>query len=177
MIHDQHPFLPPEPERDPIRRFRGRLTSPVTLWTAVHEDRRAGLPVSSLSVVEGPHGHIVGAIDPDSELWSLLSNTGRFAIAVLSWQHRGLAAAFAGADPAPGGPFRLSGWLETDWGPVPDTVVSWAGCTLVGTQPLGWSMLVTARLEHVELGEESDAPGQAALAHRRGRYFPVPPDR
>lgn len=121
---------------------------------------------------------MLGALDPDSELWALLETTGRFALSVLSWQHRGLAAAFAGTDPAPGGPFRLVDWQRTSWGPVPETAISWAGCTLEDSYPLGWSMVVTGLLEHIELAEEVDDPRQAPLAHRRGRYFPAPtPER
>src|SRR6478609_3176433 len=49
-IHSEHPFLPPEGERDPLRRFRGRMPQPVTLWCAGDEARRAGWTVSSLLV-------------------------------------------------------------------------------------------------------------------------------
>jgi len=39
-IHDTHPFLDPESERDPLRRFRGRLGGAVSLWTTgVGRDR------------------------------------------------------------------------------------------------------------------------------------------
>ncbi|WP_233604170.1 flavin reductase family protein [Micromonospora sp. HM5-17] len=34
QIHHTDPFATPEGQRSPIRRFRGRLAAPVTLWTA-----------------------------------------------------------------------------------------------------------------------------------------------
>ena len=49
-IHSGHPFADGVP-RDPVRQLRGRLVSPVTLWTAGDADRRAGLTVSSTEVV------------------------------------------------------------------------------------------------------------------------------
>ena len=33
-IHSSHPYLPPEEQRDPARRLRGLLPSPVTIWSS-----------------------------------------------------------------------------------------------------------------------------------------------
>jgi flavin reductase (DIM6/NTAB) family NADH-FMN oxidoreductase RutF len=173
-IHGDHPFLPPPDQRNPIRRLRGRLTAPVTLWTAGAASdptpgARAGLPVSSLLVADGDPGLVVGLVDDNSELWDVLESTGRFAVSVLRWEHRALADAFAGVAPAPGGPFRLTEWSATDWGPVPATVQTWAGCRLLQARPLGWALAVEAEIEHVVLGDEPDP-----LLHRRGRYVTLP---
>jgi len=133
--------------------------------------RRAGLPVSSVLVADGEPGIVVGLVDADSELWSLVERLGpdaRFAVSFLRWEHRNLADAFAGLRPAPGGPFRLAEWRETAWGPVPTTVNTWAGCRLRATRPVGWALAVEAEIEHIELGDESDP-----LVHRRGRYVTV----
>ena len=167
-----NPFLPPPHERDPVRRLRGRLASPVTLWTAGREGSRAsraGLPVSAVIVADGDPGKLLGLVDENSELWNLLETTGRFAVSVLRWEHRALADAFAGLMPAPGGAFRLTEWRDTDWGPVPAAVETWAGCRLVQARALGWALAVEAELEHIELGDEADP-----LLHRRGRYFTAP---
>ena len=55
-ISSEHPFLPPEQDRDPVRRLRGRLISPVTLWTAADGIDRAGLTVGSTVIADGDPG-------------------------------------------------------------------------------------------------------------------------
>lgn len=171
-IGNEHPFLPPEDERSPVRRLRGRLTAPVTLWTAVGARRPAGLPVASTQVIDGEPAYIMGAVDEETELWDAIGESERFAVSVLRWEHRDLADVFAGILPLPGGPFRADGWVdrwvETEWEPVPKTVTTWAGCQLVGYRELGWSMLVEARIEHIVVGDETDP-----LLYRRGRYLTV----
>jgi hypothetical protein len=44
-------------------------------------------------------------------------------------------------------------------------VTTWAGVVLEDQATVGWSTLLTARLEHVVVGDEGDP-----LVHRRGRY-------
>ena len=170
-ISSEHPFLPPEHARSPIRRLRGRLTSPVTLWTAGAADRRAGLTVSSLLVADGEPGYIAGVLDPLSELWDALRSTGSAVVSLLSWQHRQLADAFGYVAPAPGGPFRLADWAQTEWGPALAGVTGWAGCRLADRAPveLGWGLLVQLTVAHIEFGED-----QPPLIHRRGRYLTLP---
>jgi 3-hydroxy-9,10-secoandrosta-1,3,5(10)-triene-9,17-dione monooxygenase reductase component len=142
---------------------------PAAHGSVAGRSRRAALPVSAVLVADGDPGLILGLVDGDSELWPVLESTGRFAVSVLRWEHRALADAFAGLMPAPGGPFRLTEWTDTDWGPVPTSVQTWAGCRLLRARPFGWSLAVEAEVERIELGEESDP-----LLHRRGRYFTPP---
>lgn len=168
-ISGQHPYLPPEDQRSPVRRLRGRLTSPVTLWTAAAGTERAGLPVSAVVIADGEPGHVLGLVDGDSELWDLIEESGRFAVALLRWEHRDLAEVFAGLMPSPGGPFRTGNWRDTEWGPIPAEVSTWAGCQLLNAREIGWSLAVDAELEHVELGDDADP-----LLHRRGRYLTLP---
>src|SRR4029453_18565053 len=142
-IHGDHPFLPPEEERGPVRRFRGRLASPVTLWTSRYADERAGLTVSSMLVADGEPGFVLGVLDPESDLWDAVRGSGRAVGTILDDRHRGLSAASGYVPPGPGGPSRLGAWDETEWGPaLSDT--TWAGCTLADTDPpsLGWGLLV-----------------------------------
>ncbi len=166
-IHSEHPFLPPEGERDPLRRLRGRLAAPVTVWTSEHAGRRVGWTVSSLLVADGQPGELVGLLDEDSELADVAMETHTVAVSVLTGSHRQLADAFAGLAPAPGGAFRLGRWLGTAWGPVLEDGAGWLGARLTGDpQRAGWALLVRASIEHVEL---SDAATDV-LAHVRGRY-------
>ena len=164
-IHDTHPFLDPESERDPLRRFRGRLGGAVSLWTTGAGRDRAGLTVSSLMVAGGEPGHVLALVDPDSDLADALAPGSAVVVQLLAWEHRDLAEAFAGTAPAPGGAFAQAAWSETSWGPVLADATAWVGARVESLAEVGWSRLVTATVEHVEIGAE-DQP----LAHRRGRY-------
>lgn len=169
-IHSDHPFVPAERDRDPLRRFRGRLPAPVTLWTTGGGGARAGLTVSSMLVADGNPARVLALVDEDSALADALEPDGAVAVSVLSWEHRALADAFAGTSPAPGGAFRLGGWSETEWGPVLDGVTSWMGARLIDEpRHSGWALLLEAVVEHIEIGADPAEP----LAHVRGRYRQV----
>jgi flavin reductase (DIM6/NTAB) family NADH-FMN oxidoreductase RutF len=161
-IHTTDPFATPEEGRSPVRRFRGRLPAPVTLWTAPGP---AGLTVSSTLIADGEPGRVLGLVDDESDLWTAIEATGRFTIAALEPRHRQLADRFAGLMPSPGGLFRPREWTETGYGPVLADLPGWAGCRLDQARPYGWGLLVEATIEHIELG----AAGEP-LVHYRGRY-------
>ena len=165
-IHYTDPFATPEPERAPVRRLRGRLAAPVTLWTAPGP---AGLTVSSVLVADGDPGRMLGLIDDESALWEAASAAGRFAVCPLLLGEHQLADRFAGLAPAPGGLFASGAWRQTDYGPVPDGDRSWAGCTLRQARQCGWGLLVEAAVDEVVIG--ADQPGP--LSHYRGRYLRV----
>lgn len=167
-IHSEHPFADPEGERDAVRRLRGRLGGTVTLWTSGSGRDRAGLTVSSLMVANGDPARVLALVDPDSDLAAAAQETGRVVVQLLEWPHRDLAEAFAGLAPAPGGLFRLGSWTDTAWGPLLDGVSAWVGLAVDAEAPeVGWSLLLTGTVEHVEVGEEAQP-----LVHRRGRYLP-----
>jgi flavin reductase (DIM6/NTAB) family NADH-FMN oxidoreductase RutF len=165
-IHSEHPFRDAEP--DPVRRLRGRFASTVTLWTSGEGGDVfdwAGLTVTSTMVAHGEPGRILALLDPDSDLATTLTDTGRGVVALLGWEDRDLAEAFAGTAPAPGGPFRQAAFRTTTWGPLLASATSWAGVRLESTTDVGWSSLVTCVLDEVHVGD--DEP----LTHRRGRYL------
>ena len=164
-IHSSHPFLEPESERDPVRRFRGRLGGTVSLWTCGSASSRSGLTVSSLMVANGSPAHVLALLDPDSSFLDGLHTSTTCVVQLLGWGHRDLADAFAGVAPAPGGPFRMAQWGDTAWGPLLSDATTWAGVRLVEAREVGWSVLVDTVVEQVEVGEESEP-----LVHRRGRY-------
>ncbi len=163
-IHAGHPFATPEGERRPVRRLRGRLASPVTLWTAGSGSTAAGLPVTSIVVVDGEPGRLIGVLDEESDLYDALTSAGRFTVQVLDPGRQRVADEFAGVVPVPGGAFRNHGWVQTDWGPVLQGAPTWAGCRYDGSRPLGWGQLVEATIEYVEIGESEP------LVYHRGRY-------
>lgn len=161
-IHHTDPFAAPAGQRSPVRRLRGRLAVPVTLWTAPGP---AGLTVSSTLVAEGEPDRLLGLIDPESDLWAAVEEAGRFAVTPLGPPHRQLADRFAGLFPSPGGLFAIGGWTTTPYGPVPSDAGGWAGCRLDAAREYGWGLLVEATIETVDLAEETDP-----LLHYRGRY-------
>ncbi len=166
-IHSEHPFL--DPSADPVRQLRGRLGGAVTLWTSGDDSghgSRAGLTVSSVMVAGGEPGRVLALIDPDSDLRDVLEDTGRAVVHLLRWEHRDLAEAFAGQMPAPGGPFTTGQWEQTAHGPRLASALSWASVEVESVTDVGWSVLVTATIVEVTVGED-DAP----LEHRRGRYL------
>jgi flavin reductase (DIM6/NTAB) family NADH-FMN oxidoreductase RutF len=164
-IHSSHPFADPEP--DEVRRFRGRLGGAVTLWTAGPPEDRAGLTVTSLMVAHGAQPRVLALVDPDSDLLPVLRETGRSVVSLLTWEQRGLAEAFAGTAPAPGGPFRMATFEDTPSGPRLAAAATYAEVALEAEAEVGWSQLVTCRLERAVVGAE-DGP---MLGHRRGRFF------
>ena len=173
-IHSDHPFLPPEGERSPLRRFRGRMVAPVSLWTAYADERRVGWTVSSLLVADGPEPMLLGLLDPDADLTEALQpddgSVRTVAVSLLGWQHRHLPDAFAGLAPAPGGPFRLAEWQQTPYGPVLADAPGWLGATVLGgAARSAGPRCSTARIDQVELG----AADQELLGHLRGRYLPI----
>jgi 3-hydroxy-9,10-secoandrosta-1,3,5(10)-triene-9,17-dione monooxygenase reductase component len=165
-IHPTDPFATPEHLRSPVRRLRGRLPAAVTLWTARDRDGRpAGLTVSSTVVVDGDPGRLLGLLDDESELWTAIEASGRFAVVPLQPADQQLADRFAGLMPAPGGLFGSDAdWRDTRYGPVLASRESWVGCRLDGARPLGWSLLIEATIERIEL-----ADGEPLL-HYRGRF-------
>ena len=165
-IHSDHPFAPPPDERDRARRLRGRLGGQVSLWTAGVGADRVGLTVSSVLAEPGEPAYVLGLIDPDSALGERLAGgEERWVVSLLEWRHRDLAEQFAGQMPAPGGLFAASSWEQTDAGPRPADVSTWASARVGEVRELGWRLMVTGWLEHIEIGAPDDP-----LLHRRGAY-------
>lgn len=158
-IHSSHPFPTPP---DDVRRFRGRLGGAVSLWTSAGP---VGLTVSSLMVALGEPGRVLGLLDPDSDLFLALSESGKGVVQLLSWEHRALADAFAGMAPAPGGAFAMASWTSTSHGPLLVGASAWALVSLESVSTVGWSSLAVCTIDSVEVGDE-----EVPLLHRRGRY-------
>jgi len=163
-IHSDHPFVPPPHERNPIRRLRGRLPAPVTLWTALGSEGPAAWTVSSLMVVDGEPPEAAGLLKESTDLLDSALESGRVAVSLLQTEHRLLADAAAEIAPAPGGIWRLTDFTQTDFGPVV-TGCTWFGLRITGEpSPIGWNVLVRGVINHVELAEGD------TLGVLRGRY-------
>ena len=163
-IHSSHPFPTAD---DAVRRFRGRLGSAVTLWTAGASGHdRAGLTVSSVMVAAGEPARVLGLLDPDSDLCERLEATGTGTVHLLASGHRALADAFAGVTPAPGGAWRTGDFVDADHGPRLAGVPAWAVVALEDACDVGWSRLVTCTIQDLGFGPDDDP-----LLHHRGRYL------
>jgi flavin reductase (DIM6/NTAB) family NADH-FMN oxidoreductase RutF len=171
-IHSGHPFAP-DNGGDPLRRFRGRMPSAVSVWTAEIGGRRAGWTLSSFLVAQGDPAEVVGILDEDSNLADLLTDGAPFTVNLLAWPHRALADAFAGVGPAPGGAFRLAEWTDGGWGPALVGTPGWLGARVTGPiEHAGWGLLIRAAVEHVAVPA---SPAEPMLAVLRGRYRAVEP--
>jgi flavin reductase (DIM6/NTAB) family NADH-FMN oxidoreductase RutF len=145
--------------------LRARVGATVSLWTSgVLGSDAAGLTVSSWLVVTGEPGRLVAAVDPDSDLYERFEQTGRAVVQLLTWPDRQLAEAFAGVAPAPGGPFRAASFVATPAGPRLAGATTWAEVAWESSVAVGWSMLVTATVSQLEVGDGR------WLVHRQGRY-------
>ena len=166
-IHTSHPFL--DEERVLGRQFRRRLGNRVSLWTSgdvsLGAHHAAGLTVSSALVIPGEPWRVVGFIDPESDLAETITQTGRAVVSLLEWHHRGLADMFGGVAPAPGGAFTHAEFEQTEHGPRLADATTWAALELESRAEVGWTVQVTCRATHFEVG-----PDESPLHHTRGRY-------
>ncbi len=145
------------------------MPAPVSVWTATVAGRSTGWTVSSFVLGDGQPAEVVGLVDEDSDFADQLLVTGRFAVSLLGWRHRGLAEVFADLAPAPGGRFTQGSWRDTDWGPVLTDGAGSLGARLQVTEPdhAGWGLLVRGVVEHLDLAE---LPTEGVLCSFRGRY-------
>ena len=152
------------------------MPAPVSVWAAGQGAGRAGWTLSSFLVIDGEPAEVIGVLDEDSALAERLTASepvsgSSFTVNLLGWQHRWVADAFAGAAPAPGGPFTVGSWRDTLWGPVLDDAPGWLGVRLRSVPDhAGWSLLVRGDVDHVEIGSD---PAEGMLAYVRGRYRAV----
>ncbi|MFZ0013147.1 MAG: flavin reductase family protein [Acidimicrobiia bacterium] len=165
MIHGENPFVDAPDQRDPVRRFRGRLTAPVTIVTAGTRANRTGLTVSSLNVIEGAPGVVHIVVGPTADIWDVMAATGGFIVHICRRDDRKLAEVFAGLRPSPGGLFTGLEVVYTDRGPVLSELSDRAHCRFIEQFETGHSGVVIGEIDQVEIGELSDP-----LVYFRGGY-------
>ena len=165
MIHGDNPFVEAPEQRDPVRRFRGRLPAAVTIVTAGHGEHRTGLTVSSLNIVEGDPGSIHLVVGPTSDLWDVVADTGSFIVHVCRSDDRHLAETFAGMRPSPGGPFAGLEIHESSHGPVIQRLPDRASCRYLERSEIGYTGIVVGTIDSVSLADSIDP-----LVYFRGRF-------
>jgi flavin reductase (DIM6/NTAB) family NADH-FMN oxidoreductase RutF len=164
-IHYENPFVTPIHQRDPVRRLRGRLAAPVTIWTTGSGTRRTGLTMSSVLVAEGEPSSVLGLVSDTTDLFERIGETGTFVMHVLDEDHHILADVFAGLRPAPGGMFTGLEVEDSEWGPVLTQFKTRAFCKVWDTTPAGYQVLVRGAIEQLELADLT-----RPLTYFRGRY-------
>jgi 3-hydroxy-9,10-secoandrosta-1,3,5(10)-triene-9,17-dione monooxygenase reductase component len=167
-IGGQHPFATPPQRRDPVRRWRGRLLAPVTVWTAGGTSGGAGLTVSSVLVAEGQPARLLGLIDPTTALFEAMREAGAFVVHALAAGDRALAERFSEIRPPIRGAFEGLEVAGSPWGPVLGGARPRAACRLEGSSPAGYAELVAGVIEQLELHDLEDP-----LAWLHGGYRSV----
>jgi 3-hydroxy-9,10-secoandrosta-1,3,5(10)-triene-9,17-dione monooxygenase reductase component len=163
-LHYGDPWAEPPASRDPVRRLRGRLVLPVTVWTAraCEGEQPLGLTVSSVLFGQGNPGVLAGLLSPTTDLAAVLEHPGTpFAVHVLGAAHRRLAQHFAGELPAPPEMLATS---PSGHGPLLEAVLDRALCRTSASRSFGWSLLVEAVVEEVQV----TTSGKAMAWHRGG---------
>jgi 3-hydroxy-9,10-secoandrosta-1,3,5(10)-triene-9,17-dione monooxygenase reductase component len=164
------PFELAVEDRDVVRRFRGRLAMPVTIWTAYDEtDSAIGITVASVLVEEGDPPSVLGLVAPDSALWDAIRSSKRFVVHVLDRGQSRMADQFAFR--YPGDPFEGVSLEGSAYGPVLTDVKTRAACSLAGYLEGGYSLLIRGAIEEILLDPNPTQP----LIHFRGRYLTTGP--
>ncbi|GEM_PF-194071 len=176
-----NPWADPPEARDPLRRLRGRLVLPVTVWLAgaapppgagtpasLGPAPLAGITVSSVVLSQGGPPMLAGLISPTSDVADLIAQPpGRFVVHLLHAEHRRLAEHFGGDIPAP--PEMLA-TRPSAHGPALEAVADRLYCRAVSHEPFGWSLLVLAEVEATEVG-----PAGKGLAWYHGQFHTLGP--
>ena len=141
--------------RGPLRQLRGHLVLPVTVWLAgdVGGDGAplTGLTVSSVLLSEGEPPKLAGLVTPSSDLADMIgSSSDRFVVHLLGAAHRRLAQHFAGDLAAPSELLVAEGSL---YGPLLVAVGDRRLCRTTSVKPFGWSLLVEAEVESVQVAQ------------------------
>jgi len=164
-IHEEHPFRTPLGERDPVRRFRGRLVGPVAIVTSGEGRDAAGLTVASIMVAEGEPARVYLLIGPTTDLFFAIESTERFIVHIGSQRHRETADVFAGLRPQPGGLFSGLDTDATEFGPELTDFENRMRAQVIAMEDASYSTLVTAAVESIILEETTDP-----LVWYRGAY-------
>ncbi len=164
------PWAAAPQDRDPLRRARGRMPASVTVWLAPGDEAlgpgplglyragmgTVGLTVSSLVVSPGEPGRLAGVVNPTTDLGDLFASGAAtaFTVHILDQGQRALARHFAGDVPAPQAALRVETGAA---GPALAGVGDRIYCRNATCHPFGWSLLVEAEVQAVELGERRNA--------------------
>jgi flavin reductase (DIM6/NTAB) family NADH-FMN oxidoreductase RutF len=130
------------------------MVFPVTVWLAHPVDGDGppvGLTVSSVVLSEGEPAMLAGLVTPLSDLADVVGRPpGYFVVHLLSAAHRRVAQHFAGDVPAPA---EMLAARQSAHGPLLEAVTDRLLCHAISTKPFGWSMLVEAEVDEIQVGD------------------------
>lgn len=153
-----------------MRRARGRMPLPVTVWLAgeAGPGPLIGLTVSSVVLAQGEPPLLGGLVGPLTDLAEVIRHPGDpFVVHILADGHQRLAKHFSGELPAPA---DLLAAEPSAHGPLLKAAGERLLCRTRVCREFGWSLLVEAEIEDLS------APAQGAgLAWYRGDFVRLPP--
>lgn len=152
---------------DPItfRKVMGRFASGVTVVTTCHNTRRAGITVNAFCSVSLEPPLVLVCIEQRNYAHDLVSESGIFAVNILSSAQADVSRCFASQSEAKFRDFCGVSTHEVATGaPVFDDCVAFVDCRLVAVYPGGDHSIFVGRVE--ALGSSEEAP----LLYYRARY-------
>lgn len=126
---------------------------------------QTGLTVSSLFAIDGTPPLLYAAVGPNSDLFDVVQEAGKFVVHICRQGNDGLAEVFAGLRPSPGGIFAGTDWDPTPWGPTLTDVPDRAFCSLQSIEEIGWSGILIGEVDEISHANLVDP-----LIHFRGSY-------
>jgi flavin reductase (DIM6/NTAB) family NADH-FMN oxidoreductase RutF len=128
-----------------------QLAAGVTLITAQHEDRRAGMTATAVCSLSADPPQLLACINRQAETYRIVQNSGAFAVNVLASHQQSLAEAFAGTVGIFGERrFDLAEWSILRTGsPVLSPCLATFDCRLVEAVPAATHSIFIGRVEAV----------------------------
>jgi flavin reductase (DIM6/NTAB) family NADH-FMN oxidoreductase RutF len=130
-----------------------QLAAGVTLITAQHEGRKAGLTATAVCSLSADPPQLLACINRQAETYRIVQTSGAFAVNVLASHQQRLAEAFAGAVGIYGDHrFDLAEWSALGTGsPVLLRCLATFDCRLVEAVPAATHSIFIGRVEAVAL--------------------------
>ena len=130
-----------------------QLAAGVTLITAQHEGRRAGMTATAVCSLSAEPPQLLVCINRQAETYRIVHDSGAFAVNVLASHQQPLAEAFAGAVAIYGERrFDLAAWSILATGsPVLSPCLATFDCRLVEAVPAATHSIFIGRVEDVAL--------------------------
>ncbi len=148
------------PLSEALRAAMRRFATGVTVVTAKHGERRAGMTVSAFLSVSLEPPTVLVSLHEGAGTLALAKASGAFAVSILGEDAGGVSARFAAPWSADGvDPFQSVLVSERATGaPVLSEAISWVDCRVEGLVPAGTHVLVLGRVAAAGTSEGASPP-------------------